>query len=80
MKKMFRTYDAFDSVAMRYFEDCKRKAKVFHIFHYAVINNDERILILSGNKIQFIKYYCTTLLKWHRKIDGIRRLISVIFW
>ena len=82
-KTFIRTSDVFNiknkSVNETYFAYCLRKAIKYGL--KCVPNSKDEGIIelkLSGSKKQFVKYYLTTMFKTTNKIDGIKRLISII--
>lgn len=81
-KVRIHTYDVFnfadDSIRMRYFDFCHEKALEYGLQCKCYIEGQYPKLELWGSKYQFVKYYCITLFKTKHKMDGFKRLISII--
>ena len=83
-KTFIRTRDIFDidngSIRQRYFKYCYEAALKCGLQCVQRTNKDGFIVLeLSGPKCQFVKYYFKTLSKTTSKMDGVKRLISIIF-
>lgn len=82
-KTYIRTFDLFNiednKKRMRCFDFCRKKALECGLICRCHLESTNTKLFMRGSKWQFVKYYSTTLLKTERKIDGIKRLVSVIF-
>lgn len=83
MSKIYiRTCDIFDNkdvnVRWKYFMSCHEKALKCGLLCACHIEDEIMTLRMSGSKWQFIKYYSVTLLKTENKLNGIKRLISII--
>ena len=78
-----RTYDVFnikdEKKRMEYFDFCREKALKCGLICKCHIGDVNTALFMEGRKQQFVKYYLISLLKTECKIDGIKRLISIIF-
>lgn len=83
MKTYIRTSDIFNNkdvnIRMNYIYFCYTKALKCGLQCRLDIGEKFSTLLLSGSKWGFIKYYLITLLKTENKMDGIKRLISIIF-
>ena len=78
-KTYIRTKDVFDGKSYKHFGYCSRKAIKYGLDCVKHINKDGILeLHLSGPKCQFIKYYFVTISKTDKKINGLKRLISII--
>lgn len=76
-KDVFNIYDAnFNQKCLNY---CYEKALKYGILCGKTYNKKHWVLELAGPKHQVVKYYFVTMLKTTNKINGIKRLISVIF-
>lgn len=82
-KTYIRTSDIFniedEKKRMRYFDLCRKRALKSGLICQCHIEGMNTTLFMEGNKQQFVKYYSASLLKTKRKIDGIKRLILIIF-
>ena len=82
-KTYIKTSDIFDikdaKKRMEYFDFCLEKALKCGLICKCHIEGTNTMLFMEGDKLCFIKYYLVTLLKDEYKIDGIKRLISIIF-
>lgn len=63
---------------MKYFNSCHKKALKCGLTCRCIIDQPFMELELWGSKWQFIKYYVNTLLKCQRKMDAIKRVMSII--
>ena len=84
MSKIYiKTSDIFDikdaKKRMAYFDFCLEKALKCGLTCKCHIEGTNTTLFMEGDKLCYIKYYLATLLKNEYKIDGIKRLISIIF-
>lgn len=82
-KTYIRTSDIFniknEVINQRYFKYCYQKAIKYGIQCTKHMNEQHFIVLgLSGNKYQLVKYYLATMLKTQNKLDGVKRLISII--
>ena len=78
-KTYIRTKDIFDGKSDKHFGYCSRKAIKYGLDCVKCTNEDGILeLHLSGPKCQFIKYYFATISKTDKKINGLKRLISII--
>lgn len=65
---------------MRYFDFCHKKALEHDLVCRSHINGMDTTLFIEGTKINVIRYYLATVFKTEDKIiDGVKRIISVIF-
>ena len=82
-KTYIRTFDIFNiedaKKRMIYFNFCHEKALKYGLICKCRIEGKNTTLFMEGSKLQYIKYYLATLLKTEYKMDGIKRLISIIF-
>lgn len=83
MRKTFiRTKDIFNNddkcLRQKYFDICYRKALKYGIKCEKHITDNGFDLIMAGSKMDFIKYYLSTLLETESKINGVKRLFSII--
>lgn len=83
-KTYIHTCDVFnhgdEGARQRCFISCYKKALLNRGLINCVHYEDDRITLeLWGTKYQFIKYYLLTLLKTEHKVDGVKRLISIVF-
>lgn len=82
-KNYIRTSDIFDiedaKKRMMYFNFCHEKALKYGLTCDYHIEGKNTTLFMEGSKLQYIKYYLATLFKTKYKMDGIKRLISIIF-
>lgn len=82
-KTYIRTFDVFniedEKKRMKYFDLCRKKALKCGLICQCHIEGMNTTLFMEGSKQQFVKYYSASLLKTKHKIDGIKRLISIIF-
>ena len=62
-----------------FFNFCHEKALKCGLTCKCHIEGKNTTLFMEGDKLCYIKYYLATLLKNEYKIDGIKRLISIIF-
>ncbi len=83
MKKYIRTSDVFEYKneikRMQYFNFCREKALKCGLMCRCHIDGINTILFIEGRKINVIKYYLLTVFKTEDGIDGIKRIISIIF-
>ena len=82
-KTYIRTRDIFnienENVNQRYLKYCYEKAIKFGIQCKKHMNEQHfMVLELSGSKYQLAKYYLVTMLKTSNKLDGVKRLISIL--
>lgn len=82
-KTYIHTRDIFDisdqNIRGRYFDFCYNKALECGIECRCYVESNVPNIELWGSKCQLIKYYLVTLTKCSHKLDGVKRLISVIF-
>ena len=82
-KTYIRTFDIFNiegaKKRMAYFNFCHEKALKCGLTCKCHIEGKNTTLFMEGSKLQYIKYYLATLLKTEYKMEGIKRLISIIF-
>ena len=84
MSKIYiRTSDIFNledaKKRMAYFNFCHEKALKCGLICKCHIEGTNTTLFMEGDKLCYIKYYLATLTKTDYKMDGIKRLISIIF-
>lgn len=81
-KKHIHTYDIFDikdvKINKKYFNFCHKEALRCGMQCRCYIKQPYMKLELWGNKYQFIKYYLNTLSKCSHKMNGVKRLASII--
>lgn len=82
-KTYIRTFDIFniedEKKRMEYFDFCRESALKSGLICLCHIDGMNTTLFMEGSKQQFVRYYSISLLKTKRKIDGIKRLMSIIF-
>ena len=82
-KNYIETSDIFNiedaKKRMAYFDFCREKALKCGLTCKCHIEGTNTTLFMEGDKLCFIKYYLATLSKNVCKMDGIKRLISIIF-
>lgn len=83
-KTYIRTFDIFsienDKKRTMVFDFCHKKALESGLKCQCHLEGTNTKLFMEGSKWQFVKYYSMTILKHERKkIDGIKRLVSIIF-
>ena len=82
-KNYIRTFDVFNiedaKKRMAYFNFCHEKALKCGLICKCHIEGTNTTLFMEGDKLCYIKYYLATLTKTDYKMDGIKRLISIIF-
>lgn len=81
---IIRTSDIFEykdvEKRMRYFNFCRKKALKYGLTCRSHIGSKDATLFMDGRKINFIRYYLATVFKTEDKImDGVKRIISIIF-
>lgn len=84
MRKIYiRTSDVFNyknaEKRMKYFDFCRRKALECGLVCHCHIDDIDTTLFIEGRKSNVIKYYLATVFKTKDGIDGIKRLVSIIF-
>lgn len=82
-KTYIRTSDVFNIenkiVNQRYSKYCYEKAIKLGIQCKKHMNEQHFMALeLSGSKCQLVKYYLITMFKTSNKLDGVKRLISII--
>ena len=82
-KNCIRTSDIFnfedEKKRMKYFDFCREAALKCGLMCKCHVNGIKTTLFMWGSKRQFIKYYFITLFKTKYKVDGVKRIISIIF-
>lgn len=83
-KTYIRTSDIFEykdvEKKMRCFNFCREKALKYGLICRSHIDDTNTTLFMEGKKINFIRYYLTTVFKTEDKIiDGVKRIASIIF-
>lgn len=83
MKKYICTSDIFDITdgkkRMDMFNYCHRHALNLGLICQSHLDGKDTILYMTGSKSKFIKYYAMTLFQSENILDGIKRIISIIF-
>lgn len=84
MRKIYiRTSDIFDyknaEKRMKYFDFCRKKALECGLVCHCHIDGMDTTLFIEGRKLNVIRYYLATVLKTKDGMNGIKRLISIIF-
>ncbi len=84
MRKIYiRTSDIFDyknaEKRMKYFDFCRKKALECGLVCHCHIDGMDTTLFIEGRKLDVIRYYLATALKTKDGMNGIKRLISIIF-
>lgn len=84
MRKIYiRTSDIFDyknaEKRMKYFNFCRKKALECGLVCHCHIDGMDTTLFIEGRKLDVIRYYLATALKTKDGMNGIKRLISIIF-
>ncbi len=78
-----RTYVVFniedEKKRTEWFDFCRENALKCGLTCKCHVNGTNTTLFMEGAKRRFVKYYLITLLKTKYKIDGIKRLVSIIF-
>ena len=82
-KTYIRTRDIFNikdkSIRKRYFDYCYNKALKCGLICQVHINEKHLpVLYLEGSKCHFIKYYFVTMFATANRMDGVKRLISIV--
>lgn len=82
MTKMIHTIDIFNNKTMakgqKYLDFCLEKALQCGLAYKCYTGSPFAKLELWGSKHAFVKYYFVTLLKCDNKMDGIKRLVSIM--
>ena len=84
MSKIYiKTSDIFDiedaKKRMAYFDFCLEKALKCGLTCISHIDGTSTMLFMIGSKKCYIKYYLVTMFKTEHKLNGIKRLIEIIF-
>ena len=84
MSKIYiRTRDVFNiedaKKRMAYFNFCHEKALKCGLTCKSHIDGTNTMLFTIGSKGCYIKYYLVTMFKTEHKLNGIKRLIEIIF-
>lgn len=83
-KTEFHTTDIFNindvETRWRYFDFCHKEALKCGLTCKCIMDQTFMKLELWGNRCQFFKYYFKTLKMCLKKMDGVKRLASVITW
>lgn len=84
MRKIYiRTVDIFEykdaEKRMKYFDFCRKKALKYGLICSSHIDGMNTRLFIEGRKLKVVQYYLATVFKTGDGIDGIKRLISIIF-
>ncbi len=83
-KTYIRTSDIFEykdaEKRMRFFNFCRKKALEHNLVCRSHIDGMNTMLFIEGRKIDVVRYYLATVFKTEDKtINGIKRIISIIF-
>ena len=78
------TCDVFNindkNINIEYFKYCARMAKKYGVFDtFGVDDKGFPKINLRGRKISMVRYYFKTIFKSSNKVNGVKRLIDIIF-
>ena len=84
MRKIYiKTSDIFDykdaEKRMKHFDFCRKKALECGLICRSHIDGMNTRLFIEGRRSKMVKYYLATVFKTGDGVDGVKRLISIIF-